>query len=157
MRKPCVSRDDYSEWSREVPPGGANSTVRDCSASISSSAVLQPFARYPRIFFLSGLLVAVRFSAAPVSQSGNLFVAEVRPPSEANGSDAKTHRCSRFEVTSRGDISFTIEVGILRINGRDCDAILAFLVFLHISRFHVVFNSELFFPLIFPLTVYCVM
>lgn len=43
MRESHVSRDDYSEWSREeVPPGGANSTVRDCSASISSSAILQP-------------------------------------------------------------------------------------------------------------------
>lgn len=33
MRKPRVSRDDYSEWSREIFPGCANSTVRDCSAS----------------------------------------------------------------------------------------------------------------------------
>lgn len=66
MREPRVSRDDYSEWSREVPPDGANSTVRDCSASISSGAVLRPLSAN-HLFVWASALVAVRFSEASVN------------------------------------------------------------------------------------------
>lgn len=81
---------------------GANSTVRDCSVSISSGAVLRLLSAN-HLFVWASTLVAVRFSGASVSQSGNLFVLSVQPLNEANGSDAKMHSRSHFvkiEITN---------------------------------------------------------
>lgn len=73
----CLAMIIRSDRGR-FPPGGANSTVRDCSASISSSAVLRPLSTN-HLFVWASALIAVRFSGTSVSQSGNLFVPNVQP------------------------------------------------------------------------------